>query len=110
MDYERYGTEKKSAATEYIKLFWEHEPDGEPVIILYEVNLDNERLALRFIDIFADGHSRNINDLYEGVIEITPIPEIEEFNAHVWGDEFHACLISREEFEKIWDSHFYEVQ
>ena len=56
---------------EYIKLFWENAPKGEPTIILYEVDVDNQRLALRSIDIFVDGHTRNIPDLYDGAIEIT---------------------------------------
>ena len=48
---------------EYIKLFWEGAPEGEPSVILYEVDTENERLALRSIDIFADGRTRNIPDL-----------------------------------------------
>ena len=32
---------------EYIKLFWEGAPEGEPSVILYEVDTENERLALR---------------------------------------------------------------
>ena len=44
---------------EYIKLFWEDAPEGEPSVILYEVDTGNERLALRSIDIFMDGHTRN---------------------------------------------------
>ena len=51
---------------EYIKLFWEVAPEGEPSVILYEVDTENERLALRSIDIFADGRTRNIPDLYMG--------------------------------------------
>lgn len=43
--------------------------------------------------------------LYDGAIEITPIPTVEEFNAHVWGEEFHACLIEKTEFEAVWESH-----
>ena len=39
---------------EYIKLFWEDAPEGEPLVILYEVDTGNERLALRSIDIFMD--------------------------------------------------------
>lgn len=92
---------------EYIKLFWRHELDNEPVAILYEVNLENERLAFRSVDIFADGSTKNVDYLYEGSIEITPIPTVQEFNSHVWGNEFYACLIGKEEFEKIWSSHFY---
>ena len=93
---------------EYIKLFWEDAPEGEPLVILYEVDAGNERLALRSIDIFADGRTRNIPDLYDGAIEITPIPTVEELNAHVWGEEFHTCLIEKAEFEAIWENHTYD--
>ena len=75
---------------EYIKLFWAGAPEGEPSVILYEVDTGNERLALRSIDIFRDGRTRNIPDLYDGAIEITPVPTVEELNAHVWGDEIAA--------------------
>lgn len=59
---------------EYIKLFWEGAPAGEPPVILYEVDTENERLALRSIDIFADGYTRNIPDLYDSAIEIRQSP------------------------------------
>ena len=62
----------------------------------------------RSIDIFADGRTRNIPDLYDGAIEITPIPTVEELNAHVWGEEFHACIIEQAEFEAIWETHTYD--
>lgn len=94
--------------TEYIKLFWNEALEGEPLVILYEVDIENERLALRSIDIFADRHTHNIADLYDGVIEIVPIPTVEEFNAHIWGEEFHACLIEKTEFETLWESHTYD--
>ena len=45
---------------EYIKLFWEDAPEGEPPVILYEVDTENERLALRSIDIFADGRTLSL--------------------------------------------------
>ena len=97
---------------EYIKLFWEGapegEPEGEPTIILYEVDTENERLALRSIDIFADGSTRNIPNLYDGAIEITLILTVEELNAHGWGEELHACVIEKAEFEAIWETHTYD--
>ena len=37
---------------EYIKLFWESAPEGEPPVILYEVDTENERLVLRSIRLF----------------------------------------------------------
>ena len=55
---------------EYIKLFWEGAPEGEPSVILYEVDTENERLALRSIDIFADGRTRNIPDLYKELLKL----------------------------------------
>ena len=93
---------------EYIKLFWEKAPEGEPPVILYEVDIESDRLALRSIDIFADGQTRNIPDLYDGAIEITPIPTVEELNAHVWGKAFLACIIEKAEFEAIWETHTYD--
>ena len=92
---------------EYIKLFWAGAPEGEPSVILYEVDTENEWLVLRSIDIFADGRTRNIPDLYEGAIEITPIPTVEELNAHIWGEEFRACAIEKAEFEA--GGHMYVV-
>ena len=92
---------------EYIKLFWKDAPEGEPPVILYEVDTENERLALRSIDIFADGYTRNIPNLYDGTIEITPIPTVKELNAHAWGKEFHACLMKKAEFETIWENRSY---
>ena len=35
---------------EYIKLFGEDAPEGEPSVILYEVDTENERLALHSIE------------------------------------------------------------
>lgn len=68
---------------EYIKLYWEHNFDDEPIVIFYEVCVEAERLAKRSIDVYANGETKNVDDLYEGVIEITPIPTIEEFES-VW--------------------------
>ena len=40
----------------------------------------------------------------------SPIPTVEELNAHVWGEEFHACIIEQAEFEAIWESHAYNEE
>ena len=102
------GSNEGNGMIEYIKLFWEGAPEGEPSVILYEVDTGNERLALRSIDIFMDGHTHNIPDLYDGTIEITSVPIVEELNAHAWGEEFHACVIEKAEFETIWENHTYD--
>ena len=62
---------------EYIKLFWEGAPDGEPAVILYEVDTENEWLVLRSIDIFADGLSLiHIYAKYEYQDEIECFPDV----------------------------------
>ena len=33
---------------------------------------------------------------------------VDELNAHVWGEEFHACVIEKAEFESIWETHTYD--
>ena len=76
--------------------------------ILYKADTGNERLTLCSIGIFTDVHTRNIPDLYEGTIGITPIPTVEECNAHIWGEEFHTWVIEKAEFESIWETHTYD--
>ena len=102
---------------EYIKLFWEGAPEGEPVVILYEVDTGHDRSALRSIDVFPNRRTKNIEDfyadvleitLYADVLEITPIPTVEELNAGVWGEEFRSCLIDKADFEKVWKARCYD--
>ena len=47
---------------EYISCDWKHNFEEEPVTILYEVDLDEERYATRMIEVFADGHTNNLQD------------------------------------------------
>ena len=42
---------------EYIKLFWESAPEGEPPVILYEVDTENERLVRGVIREFEKNNS-----------------------------------------------------
>ena len=92
---------------EYMKVFMEYESDDMPVLYFYEVDLATERLANRAIEIFINRQVKQIEDLYHGVIEIVPVPTVEELNAKVWGDGFFALEITKEEFEKIWNSAVY---
>ena len=93
--------------TEYIKLFMEFEKDSLPVVYFYEVDLDNERLSLRDIDVFADRTVKTDDDPYRDVIEIVPIPTVEELNNGIWGEGFTASLITKKEFDEIWESGIY---
>lgn len=91
---------------EYVKLFWYHNIADEPRVIIYEVDLFNERYMLRLIDIYEDGTCVNNADPYAGVIEVVPLDTVEEINI-TGGNEFRACRISKEEFEEIWKTHVY---
>ncbi|MDE5855361.1 MAG: hypothetical protein K2H19_09935, partial [Ruminococcus sp.] len=79
----------------------------EPRVIIYEVDLDNDRYMLRLIDIYTDGICKNNDDPYDSVIEVLPLETVEEINNNAWGDDIHACLIGKEEFEEIWNTHIY---
>lgn len=92
---------------EYIQLFMEYESDDMPVVYFYEVDLKDNRFALRAIEVFADRTVRLVNDLYCDVIEVCPIPTADEFNAKVWGEGFYATIIFKEEFDEIWNTKIY---
>ena len=46
---------------EYIRLYWEHNFDDEPIVIFYEVCVEAERLAKRSIDVYANGETKNMD-------------------------------------------------
>lgn len=92
---------------EYIKVFADYESDDMPVVYLYEVDLEDERLALRAIEIFADRKVKCIEDFYRDVIEILSIPSVAELNSGEWGRGIFALVIREEEFEEIWNSDSY---
>ena len=92
---------------EYIKLFMEYESEDMPIVYFYEVNLDDNRFCCRAIEIFASRQVRLIDDLYRDVIEAVSIPTKEEFNANIWGNGFRAFAVTKNEFEKVWESGVY---
>jgi len=92
---------------EYIKLFMEYESDDLPLVYFYEVNLQDNRFILREIEVFIDRTVKLDDDPYRDVIEMCPIPTVDELNAKVWGEGFYAKIISKEEFEVIWNTGIY---
>lgn len=92
---------------EYIKLFMEYEPDDLPLVYFYEVNLQDNRFILREIEVFIDRTVKLDDDPYRDVMEMCPIPTVDELNAKVWGEGFYAKIISKEEFEEIWNTGIY---
>ena len=92
---------------EYVKLFMQFESDDLPVIYFYEVDLGDNRFMLREINVFADRTVKIDDDPYRDVIEVCPIPTVDELNAKVWGEGFYAAVISKEEFDELWNTKIY---
>ncbi len=96
---------------EYIKLYWQHTSEkesDEPVVLLYEVDLLQERYATRMIEIYENGNTENMMDEIMGLVTEAPLPTIEEINSVEYGTEFHACLMTKAEFEMIWHTKKYQ--
>lgn len=92
---------------EYIQLFMEYESDDMPMVYFYEVDVNDDRFALRAIEIFVDRTVKFYNDLYCDVVEVCPIPTVDELNEKVWGEGFYATIISKDKFDEIWNTGIY---
>ena len=47
------------------------------------------------------------NTLYCDVVEVCPIPTVDELNEKVWGEGFYATIISKGKFDEIWNTGIY---
>lgn len=95
---------------EYIKLYWAHHAElerDEPVVILYEVDLQEDRFATRLIDIYADGHTQQAEDKNWRFVTECPVCTVAEIQSGAYGEEFHACLSTAAEFEETWHTQRY---
>ena len=89
---------------EYLKCFWKYIDDETPVIMFYEVDLENERYATRMMEVFPNGKiSLGTNEGF-GFVSEAPVPSVDEINKD---DEFMAEEISKAEFEKMYALHRY---
>ena len=89
---------------EYIKCFWKFIDDETPLLLFYEVDLENERYATRMIEIYSD---RSVKPVVEEGFEFiteAPVPTIEEINQEL---EFYAIIISSNEFESVYHAKKY---
>lgn len=92
---------------EYIQVFMEYESVDMPLVYFYEVDLSEGRFAHRAMEVFTSRKVHHMKDLYSDVIEKLPIPTLDELNTGVWGEDFYAVLISREDFERVWKTGMY---
>lgn len=93
---------------QYLKLYWKHDYPTDPLVLIYEVDLAEDRYATRMIEIFADRRVENKEDKGFGFVTEAPVPTVEEFNTTEYGEEFFAEQISKSEFEGIWNTGAYK--
>lgn len=90
---------------QYIKCYWKYIDDETPVVLYYEVDLENERYATRMTEVFANRKAIPVIEHGHEFITEAPIPMIDEINED---NDFFAEIISKEEFEKVYQCHVYD--
>lgn len=89
---------------EYIKLYWNYIDDETPIVIFYEIALENERYATRMIEVFSNKKAVPVEENGFEFITETSVPTVDDINKE---DEFFAEIISREEFEEAYHCSVY---
>ena len=90
---------------EYIKCYWKYIDDETPVVLFYEVDLENERYATRMTEIFTNRGAVPVIEAGFEFITEAPIPKIDEINED---NDFFAEIISKEEFERVYLCRIYD--
>ena len=90
---------------EYIKWYVKEFHGEFAPILLYEVDLDNDRYATRIIEIYENRQIKRIVEEDFKYVSEGSIPTIQEINLDY--PEHYAELITREQFEVIYKSEYY---
>lgn len=90
---------------QYIKCYWKYIDDETPVVLFYEVDLENEQYATRGAEIFSNRKAVPVIEPAFKFITEAPIPMIDEINKD---NEFYAEIISKEEFERVISCNVYD--
>lgn len=90
---------------EYLQLIDNDEYEREIMPYKYYFEVDDEREVVRAIEFYHSGEVLCFTEqeFYADVVEIVPIPKVEELNQGVWSDCQEAVLISKEIFENQWN-------
>jgi len=89
---------------EYIKCFWKYIDDDTPILLFYEIDLENERYATRMTEVFSDRRAIPVIEKGFNYITEAPVPTIDEISREL---EFFAVIISKEEFENTYKTDKY---
>lgn len=90
---------------EYIKWFWKYIDEETPVLLFYEVDLENERYATRMVEVFNDKTVKPVIEEGFDFVTDAPIPMVDEINRE---PEFCAEIILKAEFEEVYSSKKYK--
>ena len=90
---------------QYIKCYWKYIDDETPVVLFYEVDLENERYATRMTEVFTNRKAVPVIESGFEFITEAPIPMIDEINKD---NDFYAEIISKEEFERVYQRQVYD--
>ncbi len=93
---------------EYIKVYWNHTCQEDPIVLFYEVDPEQERYATRLTEIFRDRRAIPVVEPGFAFITEAPVPPVEEINQKENRDDFYAEIISKEEFEAVYGSAIYQ--
>ena len=94
---------------EYIRLTDEEfrTDDSVPYISYFEVDPQNERIGKRQIEVYSSGRIVCVTEeeYLRTVIELVPVPTVEELNQGIWSERQHAECIAKEQLEALWTEH-----
>lgn len=88
---------------EYLKVIWLHSFEDEPILLYSEI--DDKRFETRKIEIYKDDSFGLAMQSYEfggTFLGIEPVPFSDEIKKDT---QFIPALISKEEFESVWDEY-----
>ena len=63
----------------YIKCFWKY-IDDTPILLFYEIDLENERYAIRMTEVFSDKRATPFIEKGFDYVTEAPVPTIYEIN------------------------------
>ena len=86
----------------YVKVEWNHDLPGEPIVIFSEVN--DQGWEIRKIELFGDGAMISA-DAHHGLLAEVRFPDELSDITHAGGrGEFAASQISGREFDAMWQA------
>ena len=90
---------------EYIKWYVKDFNSDYAPVLLYEVDLENDRYATRMVEIYEDRRIKKVEESGGKFITEAPVPEVYEINEDY--PDFFAEIITKEEFEAVYRGDFY---